>query len=66
MEPAIAIALSVIAMLVVGGLVGRLSGRGVARGAIRQFVVGALAAGVTFIIGRVIGDLTGLSSTGLG
>ena len=62
----IAITLSVIAMLVVGGLVGKFSGRGVARGALRQFVVGALAAGVTFIIGRVIGDLTGLSSTGLG
>ena len=28
--------------------------------------VGALAAGVTFVIGRVIGELTGLSSTGLG
>ena len=62
----IAITLSVIAMLVVGGLVGKFSGRGVARGAIRQFVVGARAAGVTFIIGRVIGELTGLSSTGLG
>ena len=53
-------------MLIVGGLVGRLSGRGVARGALRQFTVGALAAGVTYIIGRIIGDLTGLSSTGLG
>ena len=62
----IAITLSVIAMLVVGGLVGKFSGRGIARGAIRQFVVGALAAGVTFVIGRVIGELTGLSSTGLG
>jgi VIT1/CCC1 family predicted Fe2+/Mn2+ transporter len=62
----IAITLSVIAMLIVGGLVGKFSGRGVARGAIRQFVVGALAAGVTFVIGRVIGELTGLSSTGLG
>ena len=62
----IAITLSVIAMLVVGGLVGKFSGRGITRGAIRQFVVGALAAGVTFIIGRVIGELTGLSSTGLG
>lgn len=62
----VAITLSVIAMLVVGGLVGRFSGRGVARGALRQFVVGALAAGVTFVIGRVIGELTGLSSAGLG
>ena len=62
----IAITLSVIAMLVVGGLVGKFSGRGVTRGAVRQFVVGALAAGVTFVIGRVIGELTGLSSAGLG
>ena len=61
-----AIVLSAVAMLIVGGLVGRLSGRGVARGALRQFTVGALAAGVTYIIGRIIGDLTGLSSTGLG
>ena len=61
-----AIGLSALAMLIVGGLVGRFSGRGVVRGAIRQFAVGALAAGVTFIIGRVIGDMTGLSSTGLG
>jgi len=63
---ATAIALSATAMLVVGGAVGRFSGRGIARGAIRQFAVGALAAGVTFVIGRVIGDLTGLSSAGLG
>lgn len=61
-----AIVLSVLAMLVVGGLVGRFSGRGIFRGAIRQFAVGALAAAVTFVIGRVIGDLTGLSSAGLG
>ena len=61
-----AIVLSVIAMLVVGGLVGRFSGRGVVRGALRQFAVGALAAAVTFVIGRVIGGLTGLSSAGLG
>ncbi|MFM9050309.1 MAG: VIT1/CCC1 transporter family protein, partial [Actinomycetota bacterium] len=62
----IAIALSAIAMLVVGGLVGRFSGRGVVPAALRQLLVGALAAGVTFVIGKIIGDLTGLSSTGLG
>lgn len=62
----VAIVLAVIALLVVGGLVGRFSGRGVVKGALRQFSVGALAAAVTFIIGRIIGDLTGLSSTGLG
>jgi VIT1/CCC1 family predicted Fe2+/Mn2+ transporter len=61
-----AVALAAIAMLVVGGLVGRFSGRGVVHGALRQFAVGAVAAGVTYVIGRIIGDLTGLSSTGLG
>ena len=61
-----AITLSACAMLIVGGLVGRFSGRGVVHGALRQLIVGALAAGVTFIIGKVIGDLTGLSSSGLG
>ncbi len=61
-----AIVLSVLAMLIVGGLVGRFSGRGIVRGAIRQFAVGALAAAVTFVIGRVIGEMTGLSSAGLG
>jgi VIT1/CCC1 family predicted Fe2+/Mn2+ transporter len=63
---ALAVTLAAVALLVVGGLVGRFSGRGVVRGAVRQFTVGALAAGVTFLIGRVIGDLTGLSSAGLG
>ncbi len=61
-----AITMSACAMLIVGGLVGRFSGRGVVHGALRQLIVGALAAGVTFIIGKVIGDLTGLSSSGLG
>ena len=62
----IAITLSAIAMLVVGGAVGRFSGRGVVHGALRQLIVGGLAAGVTFIIGKVIGDITGLGSTGIG
>lgn len=62
----IAVALSATAMLIVGGIVGRFSGRGVVHGALRQLIVGALAAGVTFIIGKVIGDITGLSSTGIG
>ena len=63
---ATAVTLSACAMLIVGGLVGRFSGRGVVHGALRQLIVGALAAGVTFVIGKVIGDLTGLSSAGLG
>lgn len=52
---AIAITLAVIAMLVVGGVVGRLSGRGIAFSAMRQFLWGVGAAAVTFIVGRLVG-----------
>lgn len=52
---ALAIALAVSAMLAVGGLVGRLSGRGVVFSALRQLMWGAGAAGVTFIVGSIIG-----------
>jgi vacuolar iron transporter family protein len=48
------------ALLGVGALVGRLSGAGVARSALRQFLVGAAAAGVTYAIGRLIGGSVGL------
>ena len=61
-----AIVLAACAMLIVGGLVGRFSGRGVVPGALRQIAVGSLAAGVPFVIGKVIGDLTGLGATGVG
>ena len=62
----IAIALAGSAMLVVGGVVGRYSGRGTIYGALRQLLVGTLAAGVTFLIGRIIGSLTGLDASTLG
>ena len=62
----IAVALSGIAMLVVGGAVGRYSGRGMVFGAMRQLLVGSLAAGVTFFVGRIIGSLTGLDASSLG
>lgn len=62
----IAIALAGAAMLLVGGAVGNYSGRGTIHGALRQLFVGALAAGVTFAIGRVIGALTGLDTATLG
>ena len=52
---AIAITLAVIALLVVGGIVGRLSGRGVVFSALRQFLWGAGAALITFVVGRVVG-----------
>lgn len=52
---ALAVALAVLAMVIVGGAVGRLSGLGVARSAMRQVVVGVGAAAVTFLLGRLVG-----------
>ncbi len=54
----IAVVLASLALLVVGGTVGRLSGLGVTRSALRQFAVGAGAAAVTYILGSLVG--TGL------
>lgn len=46
---------STAALLVVGGIVGRLSGRGVVFSALRQLLWGAGAATITFAVGRIIG-----------
>ena len=54
----VAVGLAVIAMLLVGGTVGKLSGLGVARSALRQLLVGGGAAAVTYVLGRLVG--TGL------
>ena len=51
----LAIALAVISLLIVGGVVGRLSGRGVVFSALRQFVWGAGAALITYFVGRLVG-----------
>ncbi len=51
----IAVTLAVLAMVIVGGLVGRLSGRGVVFSAARQLLWGAGAAVVTFVVGRLVG-----------
>ena len=51
----ISVFLAVVALLVVGGIVGRLSGRGVVFSAMRQLMWGAGAAAVTFAVGRLIG-----------
>ncbi|MSO27235.1 MAG: hypothetical protein EXQ60_04120 [Candidatus Nanopelagicales bacterium] len=51
----LAIAMAVISLLVVGGVVGRLSGRGVVFSALRQFGWGAGAALITFFVGRLVG-----------
>jgi VIT1/CCC1 family predicted Fe2+/Mn2+ transporter len=47
--------LSTTALLIVGGVVGRLSGRGVVFSAFRQLLWGAGAAAITFAVGRIIG-----------
>jgi VIT1/CCC1 family predicted Fe2+/Mn2+ transporter len=50
-----AVALAVVAMAAVGAGIGILNGRSPARGAVRQVVVGVLAAGVTYGVGALIG-----------
>jgi vacuolar iron transporter family protein len=56
----LAVVMTALALLGVGAMVGRLSGAGVVRSALRQFVVGAAAAGVTYVIGRAIGGSVGV------
>jgi len=51
----LAVALALVAMVVVGGTVGRLSGLGVVRSALRQLLVGGGAAAVTYVLGRLVG-----------
>lgn len=50
-----AIIAAVIALCVVGGMVGRFSGRGIVFSAMRQLMWGTGAAAVTYIVGSVIG-----------
>jgi VIT1/CCC1 family predicted Fe2+/Mn2+ transporter len=52
-----ALGLSALAALIGGGLVSRLTDRGFWRGALRQLALGALAAGVTYLIGLGIGGI---------
>jgi len=51
----VALALSAVAAFVGGGLVARLTDRPFLRGALRQLVLGAFAAGVTYLIGYLVG-----------
>ena len=51
----IAMVLAGLALLVVGGTVGKLSGLGVTKSALRQFAVGAGAAAVTYVLGSLVG-----------
>ncbi|HEX7267517.1 MAG TPA: VIT1/CCC1 transporter family protein, partial [Streptosporangiaceae bacterium] len=51
----VALALSAVAAFVGGGLVARLTDRPFLRGALRQLGLAALAAGVTYLVGSVVG-----------
>lgn len=53
----VALFLSALAAIVGGGLVARLTARPFWRGALRQLVLGALAAGITYLIGLAVGGL---------
>jgi vacuolar iron transporter family protein len=52
---AAALGLAALAAFFGGGLVARLTDRPFLRGALRQLLLGALAAGVTYLIGRLVG-----------
>ena len=54
-----ALGLSAIAAIVGGGVVARLTSRPFWRGALRQLVLGAGAAGITYLIGLSVGGLAG-------
>lgn len=55
----VAIAAAVIALCIVGGVVGKFSGRGIVFSAMRQLLWGAGAAGITYVVGSLIGVSTG-------
>jgi VIT1/CCC1 family predicted Fe2+/Mn2+ transporter len=50
-----ALGLSAVALFIGGGLVARLTDRPFLHGAVRQLVLGAFAAGITYLIGRAVG-----------
>lgn len=53
----VALALSALAAIVGGGLVARLTSRPFWRGALRQLLLGTLAAGFTYLIGLAVGGM---------
>jgi vacuolar iron transporter family protein len=53
-----ALGLAAVAMVAGGGLVSRLTARPFWRGALRQLLLGAVAAGITYLIGTLVGHMT--------
>ena len=54
---AVSLGLAAVAAIVGGGMVSRLTGRPFWRGALRQLVLGACAAGITYLIGMAVGHV---------
>jgi vacuolar iron transporter family protein len=54
-----ALGLAAVAAVAGGGMVARLTARPFWRGALRQLVLGACAAGITYLIGILVGHITG-------
>ena len=54
---ALALGLAAIAAIVGGGMVARLTDRPFWRGAVRQLLLGACAAGITYLIGVAVGSV---------
>jgi VIT1/CCC1 family predicted Fe2+/Mn2+ transporter len=54
-----ALVLSALASIIGGGLVARLTARPFWRGALRQLVLGGIAAGLTYLIGLAVGGVAG-------
>ncbi len=52
----ISIALAVVGSMAAGGVVGWFTGRGITRWALRQLFIAALASGVTYFLGHVVGS----------
>jgi len=61
----VALGLAGVAAVAGGGMVARLTTRPFWRGALRQLLLGAAAAGITYLIGTLIGQVTGHHLTGL-
>jgi vacuolar iron transporter family protein len=55
----VALGLAAVAAVAGGGVVARLTDRPFWRGALRQLVLGACAAGITYLIGLLVGHVTG-------
>ena len=53
----VALGLSALAAVIGGGLVARLTNRPFWRGAARQLILGAVAAGITYLIGLAVGGM---------